>query len=599
MRANGKSKYLFWLVAAGVFFALFLLVFLFWHASSTRMVILEACILAATMASLLTGFWKLAHDCSASERLSKIELGQIRDAQFDLNRRINAIVRLNREVAHARSEKQLMLEALRILRDLTGASAAAFTPQDEWGLPLSAFVDGEIPGIDLKTLVEHLASKRVVQTCKVCKKRRTMPETTCPLLEGVPENQYAVFCLPVEADGVVLGLINLYFQHPLKLPEELDDFLEMFLNTIGIAVQATRIRQREMSTIRQVQLSHTVRTNFVELLRQLLSNIQIALQADFVRLQVKNSPDWLNGLLLEQGFLNPEDFQIIEAACDAILNGAVSPPFDDTRGYVVRSLPLFTIERQVLGVLVFLWKQGRTFEPKCEALMRGMADQFALMIQVEGTMLLLEYQAVIDERKRLAREIHDGLAQTIAYLKLQNVQMQQQLDKGELDQLSDTLAQSYKALAEAYLETRQAIDNLRLSPVPSLADWLEQTIKDFEDLSGLIVERQLQHVNWQPALEVQMQLMRIVQEAFSNVYKHAMASRVKLVVRDMEDELLIEIQDNGRGFSPDEIPGFYQYGLRGMRERAELIGAKLEINSNHDHGTLIRLRLSRDKEIVA
>ncbi len=166
---------------------------------------------------------------------------------------------------------------------------------------------------------------------------------------------------------------------------------------------------------------------------------------------MKSSPDWLNGLLLQQGSLDPQDLQIIESACDAILSGAVAQPFDDTRGYVVRSLPFFTVEHQMLGVLVFLWKQSRTFEPKCEALMRGMADQFALMLQVEGNMLLLEYQAVIDERKRLAREIHDGLAQTIAYLKLQNVQMQQQLDKGELDQLSDTLAQSYSALEEAIL----------------------------------------------------------------------------------------------------------------------------------------------------
>lgn len=599
MRANEKAKYLFWLVTAGIFFTLFLVVFLFWHASSTRMVILEVCMLAATMVSLLTGFWKLAHDCSTNDRFSKIELGKLRDAQFDLNRRVNAIVRLNREVAHARSEKQLILEALHILRDLTGAPAAAFTPQDEWGLPLSAFVDGEIPGIDLKISAEHLASKRVIQTCKVCQMRKTMPETACPLLEGGAETQVAVFCFPVEADGGTLGLINLYFPRSLKLSEELGDFLGMFLNTIGIAIQAIRIRQREISTFRQVQLSHTVRTNFVESLRQLLSNIQVALQADLVRLQVKNSPDWLNGLVLQQGSLDSKDLQTIERTCDAILSGAVAQPFDDTRGYVVRSLPLFTVERQVLGVLVFLWKQRRTFEPKCEALMQGMADQFALMLQVEGNMLLLEYQAVIDERKRLAREIHDGLAQTIAYLKLQNVQMQQQLEKGELDQLSDALAQSYSALEEAYLETRQAIDNLRLSPVPSLADWLERTIEDFEDLSGLIVERQLQHVNWQPALEVQMQLMRIVQEALSNVHKHAMASKVKLIVRDTTDELLIEIQDNGRGFSPEEIPGFYQYGLRGMRERAELIGAKLEIDSNHDCGTLVRVRLPRDKEVVA
>ena len=94
---------------------------------------------------------------------------------------------------------------------------------------------------------------------------------------------------------------------------------------------------------------------------------------------------------------------------------------------------------------------------------------------------MLEYAVVIQERNRLAREIHDGLAQTLAYLKLQTAQMQRALAQNDLPALKGLLIQNYSSLADAYLDARQAIDNLRLNPNHGMDEWLDQTVKEFEN----------------------------------------------------------------------------------------------------------------------
>ena len=91
------------------------------------------------------------------------------------------------------------------------------------------------------------------------------------------------------------------------------------------------------------------------------------------------------------------------------------------------------------------------------------------MIESERTREVLEYAIVMQERNRLAREIHDGLAQTLAYLKLQTAQMQRALALNDLPTLKGLLDQNYVSLADAYLDARQAIDNLRLNPQHSMS----------------------------------------------------------------------------------------------------------------------------------
>jgi len=214
----------------------------------------------------------------------------------------------------------------------------------------------------------------------------------------------------------------------------------------------------------------------------------------------------------------------------------------------------------------------------------------------------LEYRAVIQERTRLAREIHDGLAQTLAFLKLQAAQMQNYLAQGDLARLSQVLKDNYQVLAEAYLDTRQAIDNLRLTPQDGLLASLEQVIADFEPILGLTIERNFQPVSaaWHQQLtpEIQAQLLRIVQEALNNIRKHARAKRVWINVHEWQEELRLELGDDGQGFDSEDVPEISHHGLRGMRERSEMIGADFQIISQVRQGTLVRLALPAFKETL-
>jgi signal transduction histidine kinase len=197
-------------------------------------------------------------------------------------------------------------------------------------------------------------------------------------------------------------------------------------------------------------------------------------------------------------------------------------------------------------------------------------------------------RATLEERARLAREIHDGLAQHLWFAKL------------KFERLSSTLSEEERPLAEevtqaldaAIIEAREALVTMRSSleeDVP-FGDMLERTVDDFEGRSGLRVE--LTASTGMPstlAPRVQVELLRIVSEALNNVRKHADATLVRINAEVVEGELLITVTDNGRGFSPTEAGG-KGMGLQSMRERARLAGGGLEVRSEPSGGTTIEVR---------
>ncbi len=207
-----------------------------------------------------------------------------------------------------------------------------------------------------------------------------------------------------------------------------------------------------------------------------------------------------------------------------------------------------------------------------------------------GTNLIeVETRAIMGERVRLAREIHDGLAQTLAFLKIEVGRAERFLEQGKSDSAARVLHDTGRTLSDAYLDARQAIENLRRVPDGNMADWLKQVAEDFESVAGQNVALDLRLSRDLP-INVKVQVIRIVQEALTNVRKHAMASEVRLAARESQDGLLVEVADNGRGFDVAS-PGAARFGLRGMRERAEGIGADLQVSSCITSGTTVSLRL--------
>ena len=258
-------------------------------------------------------------------------------------------------------------------------------------------------------------------------------------------------------------------------------------------------------------------------------------------------------------------------------------------------------QRQFLAEMVRLTDLAldalRAHEQQIEATRRAFTSldlkEKLLSLDAKNEELLgqLEYKAVLDERTRLAREIHDGLAQTLAFLKMEAARMQTYVSKGEVDAVARTLQACHQTLSDAYLDARQAIDNLRHVPDEALSDWLQSTAADFQTLTGITVDVsniQISHV-FLPS--VKAQLIRIVQEALTNIRKHAQSCTVTISAFERDEEVILEVCDNGRGFSPEETHAATQYGLRSMRERAESIDADFQIISAPGAGTTVRLQI--------
>jgi two-component system nitrate/nitrite sensor histidine kinase NarX len=165
-------------------------------------------------------------------------------------------------------------------------------------------------------------------------------------------------------------------------------------------------------------------------------------------------------------------------------------------------------------------------------------------------------------------------------------------EKGENDKVKQTIQQLYQIVANAYLETRTTIDQLRLSMEHiSLEDLLQETLKEFIESSGIKGLFHYDILDAQLPGEVNAQLIRIVQEALSNVRKHSHATKVDLICYSHKNEMIIEVKDNGIGFEPQEIHNRSEYGLKGMKERAEIIGADIQIVSHLGEGTTVQIRL--------
>lgn len=209
----------------------------------------------------------------------------------------------------------------------------------------------------------------------------------------------------------------------------------------------------------------------------------------------------------------------------------------------------------------------------------------------------IETRAILGERMRLAREIHDGLAQTLAFLKIEVGRAERFLEQGKSDSAARVLHDSTRTLSDAYLDARQAIENLRRVPDGSTADWLKQVAEDFESVAGQSVATDFQ-LSHELSINVKVQMIRIVQEALTNVRKHAEASHVSLTARESDENIIVEVKDNGRGFAVD-LPGATHFGLRGMRERAEAIGAEVHVFSCPSNGTTVRLSVPSSRDASA
>jgi signal transduction histidine kinase len=196
-------------------------------------------------------------------------------------------------------------------------------------------------------------------------------------------------------------------------------------------------------------------------------------------------------------------------------------------------------------------------------------------------------RATADERARLAREIHDGMSQELWYAKLK----QSRLTGLDLSDEARSLAVEVAgALESALAEARQAILALRPADNASFGEVLRRFVADFSDRFGIRTECACDEAADGLPLRAQAELLRIAQEAMANARKHADATVVRVEVGVTDHVARLKVSDNGSGFDP-ALARTSSYGLRSMRERAELIGGRLEVDTGPRDGTRITVEL--------
>jgi two-component system, NarL family, sensor histidine kinase DegS len=205
-----------------------------------------------------------------------------------------------------------------------------------------------------------------------------------------------------------------------------------------------------------------------------------------------------------------------------------------------------------------------------------------------ATMSLRIIQAQEGERQRMAEDIHDGPAQVLTNAIFQVEYLDRMLEPHDSSQHAE-LAFLRDMLRNGLDEVRALISDLRPPVVDvSLAAAIAERGKQIEDRHGIGVEVAVDGVDERLSASARVSVLRILQEAIQNVRKHAAASRISI---SLEGDTLV-IADNGRGFDVMRLASTGRnFGLQFMRERAELMGAQLHIESPQGAGTRILLRL--------
>ena len=257
----------------------------------------------------------------------------------------------------------------------------------------------------------------------------------------------------------------------------------------------------------------------------------------------------------------------------------------------VVSVPV-RLHQRLLGEVTLLYRSQRTLPREMRELLGTMAQHLATAMEGLRASALEREAAVAQERALIARELHDSIAQSLAFLKIQAQLLRDAIAKGRNDARDQSLAELDAGVRECYADVRELLVHFRTrTQDEDIEEALRVTLSKFEHQSGLSAQFTMEGQGLPLAPDVQIQVLHIVQEALSNVRKHADASAVELRVQ-RHPRWRFEVRDDGQGFDPGGVPpDSLQVGLGIMRERAERIGALFTLDTQAGQGTCVTLVL--------
>jgi two-component system nitrate/nitrite sensor histidine kinase NarX len=444
--------------------------------------------------------------------------------------------------------------------------------------------------------------------CRTCTHLKTEATSDCPLFDGLhhaarAEGIGGLICLPMELEQERVGVISAYFPSPAGPPEDQVRLLNILSGAISASLDSLRVRMRQVHTLyaldRVSQTSNNGPTVLNDFADQVLKITTMGwdAQAGGMLLFDKDTQAWtccarqgLGDDLTDPRFhLALEFARRVQTAGTLIISSDLA---SESAGRLVSAAaaPLI-VEGQIFGAIFLGANRRRAFNSRHTEFLNAMSHQIALAMWNTQLYDQLNQLAVLKERYRLSREIHDGLAQTLAYLNLQAERLERLIGAGQNEEAAQEINAMRHSIRSAYAESREAIEGLRfdLERPEEMVIRLQELVNQFSSQTGIQTQVSVEPANLLIVPATALQLLRIAQESLTNIRKHAQANRVEICLKGSDDELELSITDNGRGF-PDTSQASHaqrHFGLESMRERARSLDGALTVATGPGQGTRI------------
>lgn len=243
---------------------------------------------------------------------------------------------------------------------------------------------------------------------------------------------------------------------------------------------------------------------------------------------------------------------------------------------------------RALGVLSVSGRRGQQFDEDDMSLLAAVADQVGVAVENARLYRQAEQLAVVRERERLARELHDSVTQSLYSLTLMAEASHRLVGAGDLERVEEYLGRLGEIAQQALKEMRLLVYQLRplVLKREGLMGALQQRLDAVEKRAGVDARLLVEGMVELPAA-VEEELYRIAQEALNNALKHAAAGSVAVRIRADEEQVTLEVEDDGRGFDPEAVDAEGGLGLISMQERADKLSGSLDVASTPGKGTRV------------
>ena len=449
-----------------------------------------------------------------------------------------------------------------------------------------------------------------------------------PRLSPFMSDARTLVSTPLISQGRALGALTLGSRRPDAILPEGIDLLTAIGQQIGIAVENARLYQETERWAEELALLHQVSLCLNSTLDADTIHWQIAEQsAKLMACQIAHVFRWDETLHEAVGVLSygangsgVEGVRVRSGESDllgALLTGRHSIAIEDAqsdprlippwRGQGARSLvavPVWGTERPLGFLLLVDRRRQRQWRPDELELVESFVNRAAIALENADLHKQVEVAAALEERQRIAADMHDGLAQTLSYLGFKVDQATELIVTGQTEQAHAEYQHVRDAIDRAAREVRLSIASLQESPRPrqSLQEWLSDAMREFDEeyggTDGPAVElRDAAHEPlYLPPTDVE-QIICVMQEALLNARRHAHARHVLIRVAQDGGQVRLIVEDDGCGFDLHNLPveNDDHFGLSIMRARATRIGAQLAVDSAPGSGTRVILAYSLEE----